>query len=167
MADVPVLPTGPSRRVKLALYASLALNLLFIGIVGGAVLHGPPDRPAMMGRDLGFGPFTEALSPADRMALMEAFRRSGGNPREMRQAMKADFAEFVRVLRSEPFEPSALEHAAAALKSRGAQRLDLGQRLMMERIAQMSPGDRKAFADRLEAMMARGPKRGDREQPAD
>lgn len=160
-------PDGASRRVKLALYASLVLNLLFIGIVGGAILRGPPDRAPIMGRDLGFGPFTEALSPADRVALIDAFRRTGGGPREMRQAMRADFAAFVRVLRREPFDPAALDAAAAALKSRGAQRLELGQRLMMERIAQMSPEARMAFADRLEEMMARGPRRGDRDKPAD
>ena len=43
----------------------------------------------------------------------------------------------------------------------------LGQQLMMERIAQMSPDDRRAFADRLEEMAARGPRRGEGEKPAD
>ena len=102
MTDRADPPAGAPRRMRLALYASLAVNLLFVGIVGGAILHGPPERGGMMGRELGFGPFTEALSPADRMALMEAFRRSGGSPREMRQAMRADLAEFIRVLRASP-----------------------------------------------------------------
>ena len=48
------------RGVRIALGISVALNLLVVGLVAGAVLRdgGPRER---MVRDLDFGPFTEAL----------------------------------------------------------------------------------------------------------
>jgi uncharacterized membrane protein len=159
---------GSGRRTKTALFVSLAVNLLFVGIVCGALLHLPHGRPQMMSRELAFGPFTEALSPADRIALTEAFTRIAGSPREFRRAMKEDFARFAQALRTDPLDRAELDTAAAVLKRRGEQRLELGQRLLMERIMTMSPEARKAFADRLEDVVVRGQMRGDRhDRPAD
>ncbi len=68
-----------------------------------------------------------------------------------------------RALRAEPFDPAALDRAVDALRNRGEQRIALGQRLMMERIAQMSPDERRAFADRLDEALSRGPRRDKRD----
>jgi uncharacterized membrane protein len=142
---------APGRGLKTALVVSLAVNLLVAGIVGGAVLsHG--DRGAHdMRRDVGFGPYTEALSREDRAALFKAFMAASPGFRDMRREVRQDFSRLVGALRAEPWDASAVEAVIDAQTTRTAERLDLGRRLLIERIVQMSPEQRRAFADRIEA----------------
>jgi uncharacterized membrane protein len=115
-------------------------------------------------REIGFGPFSDALSPQDRQELRRAFLREGGNPRVMRQRMRNEVGTLLQVLRSEPLQEAELRAAFSQFQQRGQERLDLGQRLLADRIIAMSPDDRARFADRLEEGMARGGQRG---APAD
>lgn len=150
-------PPKPARGLRVALAVSVALNLLIIGLVAGAMLRGGPhDR---MVRDLDFGPFTEALSPEDRAALRRDFIRQAPDMRDMRRQMREDFATVLAALRAEPFDPDALRGVVANQGNRMAARLELGQDLMLARIAAMTPAERAAFADRLERRLERGPKR--------
>jgi uncharacterized membrane protein len=157
----PVTPPGAPRWMKILLALSLAANLAIAGIVGGALLHGARDRAAPEVRDIGFGPFTEALSPEDRRELRRAFMADGDNPREMRRQMRADFGRLLDILRTDPFDETALRTALDQFQLRSQERVDLGARLLQARINAMSPAERAAFADRLEQMLARGPRRGD------
>jgi Heavy-metal resistance len=61
---VPAAPRAPGRWMRVALVLSLAVNLLVAGMAVGVALRGGPPETAV--RDLGFGPFAAALSPADR-----------------------------------------------------------------------------------------------------
>ena len=63
-------PNARFRWSKLVLFISLAVNLLILGVVIGHLFLGPPDRPhEMKARDLGFGPFVQALPEKDHTAL--------------------------------------------------------------------------------------------------
>jgi uncharacterized membrane protein len=155
----PVLPAAP-RRIRMALYASLALNLLFVGAIGGALLRDGPDGPRSGPREIGFGPFSEALTPQDREAIARAFMRDGGTPRQMRREMTRSFAELGQVLRTEPLDRAALEQVFTTLKDGANTRLEIGQRLLLDRIVQMTPVERDEFADRIDEIAARGPMRG-------
>ena len=66
--------TAPKpKALRYVLVASLALNLAVVGLFAGMALHHGgfgPDRDGV--RDLGFGPFTEALDEGDRAALRKA-----------------------------------------------------------------------------------------------
>lgn len=156
----PPTPPGPSSRgLKIALVLSLALNLGVLGLVGGAWLHGRPDGPPRFARDLGFGPFTEALSPEDRRALVREFGRDMGDPRAFRREMRADLQELLQILRADPLDRAALEALFERMGARGQERLATGQRLLEERILAMSPEARRAFADRLDEGLRRGPRR--------
>jgi uncharacterized membrane protein len=160
MADTPT--QAAPRWMKIALALSLAANLAVLGIVGGAALHGAGEGGRPMVRDIGFGAFSEALTPEDRRALRQAYMRDGGDrPREARQQMRAELGTLLATLRREPLDEAQLRAAFAEFQSRGQQRLELGQRLLADRIIAMSPPDRARFADRLEQMLDRGP-RGDR-----
>jgi uncharacterized membrane protein len=160
----PVPPSGAPRWMKVLLAVSLALNLGVLGLVGGAALRGAGDRGRPDVRDIGFGPFSDALSPQDRQELRRAFLRDGGNPREMRRLMRSEVGTLLQVLRTEPLQEAELRAAFSQFQLRGQERLDLGQRLLADRIIAMSPDDRARFADRLEEVMARGGQRG---APAD
>ncbi|MCA3447007.1 MAG: periplasmic heavy metal sensor [Rhodobacter sp.] len=171
MTDTPKAPVGPvppsgiPRWMKLLLAVSLAVNLGVLGMLGGAALRGAGDRGRPDVRDIGFGPFTDALSPQDRQELRRAFLQDGGNPRAMRQMMRTEVGTLLQLLRTEPLQEAELRAAFNRLRQRGQERLDLGQRLLADHIIAMSPGDRARFADRLEAMMARGGQTNPRPAP--
>lgn len=160
----PVPTTGAPRWMKVLLAVSLAINLGVLGIVGGAALRGAGDRGRPDVRDIGFGPFSDALSPQDRKELRRAFLQDGGNPRAMRQMMRSEVGTLLEVLRTEPLQEADLRAAFSQFQRRGQERLDLGQRLLADRIIAMSPDDRARFADRLEDGIARS---GQRVSPAD
>lgn len=157
MAETNNQPQNASPRwVRVALVLSLGLNLAVLGIVIGAVMSGMgPRAHSAMVRDLGFGAFTDALAPEDRSAMRAAFL---GQPREIylsRREMRAEFEELLSLLRAEPFDQVALTEALTRQNARSRARLVLGQNLLTERIAVMTPEARRGFADRLEASLAR------------
>lgn len=152
-APAPKAPT-PGRGLKIAFAISLALNLAVAGLVAGAWLrNGGPGHG--MPRDLGFGPFSEALSPKDHRALREAIRENLPALRADREAARTEFATLLSALRAEPYDPDAVSTALSAIVARAAAKLATGQELLATRIAAMSVEDRKAFADRLEAGLRR------------
>lgn len=159
-------PKGPlgsqGRWVRIALAVSLAINLAVAGIIAGAMLRdGGPMQNKMMSGDLGFGPFTEALSKEDRIELRGAFLAAAPEMRDTRRAMRADFSDLLAQLRAVPFDPAALRTSFARQNTRNSDRLQLGQRLIFDLLVGMDDASRKAFAGRLEENLARGPKRHD------
>lgn len=156
MTSDPIPRAASGRGLKIALAISLALNLGVAGIVGGTLLgrFGPPPPPEI--RDLGFGPFGQALSPEDRAALRAAFVAEAPDMRGMRREMRADLADFLQALRADPFDPDALRAAFDAQDARARERLDLGQRLLTDRLIAMTGAERLAFADRLQEGLTRG-----------
>jgi uncharacterized membrane protein len=157
MADDAKKPAG-NRTLKILLAASLALNVGIAGVVGGAMLR---DGPPGGGRDFGMGPLSDALSKDDRKALRKSFVDHHPDIRGDRREMRAEFDAVVVALRAEPFDPAALDQALAAVAGRNQALLDSGRLLVAERLKAMSPGDRAAFADRLEERISKGPKHDD------
>lgn len=150
------------KGVRIALAVSVALNLLIVGLVAGAVLRDGGPRGRMLG-DLEFGPFTEALTPEDRAALRQEFVRQMPDMRDMRRQMRTDFAALLDALRAEPFDAAAVRGLIEAQSQRMTGRLAVGQDLLVARIGAMTPEARADFADRLESRLRRGrePDRGE------
>jgi uncharacterized membrane protein len=144
------------RWMKIALVVSVALNLAVAGLVLGAWLGDGPHKG--MPRDLSFGPFSDALSDADRRALRKDLMGRAGEFRSSREAARAEFVALLDALRADPFDPAAMTAALTAIETRNAERLDLGRSLIEARLIAMSAAERKAFADRLEKGLRRGGK---------
>ena len=108
-----------------------------------------------MVRDLGFGPFTEALSREDRRAMRDSLFERAPDIREARRVQRADLEGLVALLRAEPFDALAFAARMADQQGRMERQLRLGQEVLQERVAQMSPEARRGFADRLEAGLVR------------
>jgi uncharacterized membrane protein len=139
--------------VKIALAISVALNLAVVGLAAGAWLGGGHrDMP----RDMSFGPFSEALDTSDRKAIRRALLERMGEFRASRAEARAEFQTLLDSLRAEPFDAQAMKTALAAIEARNAQRLELGRSLIETRLIEMTPEDRRAFADRLEKGLRRG-----------
>jgi uncharacterized membrane protein len=139
---------APARWLKPALIVSVALNLAVAGLVLGAWLGDRGHRG--MPRELSFGPFSEAFSDQDRRALRKALMDRAGEFRSSREASRAEFEALLTTLRTEPFDPAAMQAALVAIETRNAERLQLGRSLIETRLVEMSAEERQAFADRLE-----------------
>lgn len=144
-------------RWRLAFFLSAAVNLMIVGVVVGAVMRGPPKGFEMV-RDLGFGPYSAALSEEDRKELRKAFRALFPDPKAVRRLMRDDLDAVLQALRADPFQPEILEAALARQKQRLREKLDQGQDLLRDRLVAMSVAERREFADRLEASLLRGHK---------
>ncbi|MBD3765689.1 MAG: periplasmic heavy metal sensor [Rhodobacterales bacterium] len=154
----PPAPPRAGRGLRLALFVSLAINLAFAGVVAGAWVRGHDGQPHRgTVRDLGFGPFSEALTPEDRAALLAGFRARGPAPEELRRQSRADIAALTAALRADPFDPEALRRALRAQVSRLSDRLTLAEALLFQRLVDLDPAARAAFADRLERGAPHGP----------
>ncbi len=163
----PVPPTPPPppgsprsplwMRVTLAI--SLALNLLIVGIVVGAVAtrDGRNDGTRTLGalRDLGPVPFVVALEPEDRRGLARAMRGEAASLRQNREELRARFEALLAALRADPFEPEVVAALLSEQREAGSQRQAIGERLLLERLAEMSPEERLAYADRLDKSLRR------------
>lgn len=160
--DLPPVSAPPKggRGLKIALAVSLALNLGVAGLVLGAVLHGGPDMHGPRDRDLGFGPFAEALSPDDRKALRRELVERMPELKSMRAQIDADLGQMLTLLRAEPFDPAALRDVMARQRARLEGQLSLGGTLLADHLAGLTQAERLAFADRLEAAMRHEGKAG-------
>ncbi len=139
--------------MRVALVLSLALNLLIVGAVVGAVSSGKKGGPRMS--DVSFGPYTSALDREDRRALRRAIRDDTGRPN--RAAARENFQTFLSVLRAEPLDVAEMTRVFEAQGALAQARQSAGKAALLEHIAQMSAADRAAFADRLEEVLQRGP----------
>jgi uncharacterized membrane protein len=147
-----------TRGWRIVLAVSLALNLAVAGLVAGAALRNAgliPGFAPPAARDPGLGPFAPALSPEDRMALRRAFAAERAGVISGLRADRADRAALLAALRAEPYDPAAVAALTARMAERQRDRAGIGQRLVEERLAAMTPEARRAFADRLEAAHAR------------
>lgn len=146
------------RGVKVALAVSVALNLAVAGLVAGLAFHGGPGgRGEMMVRDMGFGPFDEALLPEDRDALRKVIRDRFGDIRAARQAMQTDVEAIILALKADPFVPAGLSAALAAQAEHLGERLEFGSGVIGDYLLAMPDAARSTFADRLEERLRRGP----------
>lgn len=152
-------PTAkPSRLFQIMLLASLALNLLFVGAIGGSFARGEGGGRGALVRDLNFGPLTEALTKEDRENLRRAFIKAAPDMRGERANQREDVKSLLQVLREEPFAREAVAALFSRQMDRTKARLTLGQGMVLDLMTQMTPQARAAFADRLEAVLSRDAK---------
>lgn len=147
---------GAPRWMRVLLVVSLALNLLVAGVVVGQLVfdddHGRGPRPV----EIALGPFARAMDAGDRRAILESLRSNSDLRPLSRDQRAAAFGEIVTTLRVEPFDRARAEAAlsAQAERVRGLERTIQGA--LLDRLAAMTPDQRAAFADRLEAELDHG-----------
>lgn len=153
--------TAPRRRWQTwALVASVALNLAFAGLIGGAIVKGPPPGPFP-----GLWQYGRALPEPYRGDLGRALRDSRKEWIGAREALGGQRAALAAALTADPFDPAAV---AALLQGAGRVTEALSARastLLMQQIDRMTPEDRAAYAAALRAARDdRGPP-GPRDHP--
>jgi uncharacterized membrane protein len=154
----------PFKWSKLVLVTSLGLNLVVVGLVAGAWVNGPKrgDRGGAAPASWDAGPFGRALSRQDRRMMGDVFRKDPEVRERLGQRrgeMRRIGFEIAGVLRTDPFDPLALEALFAKQAQLGVDLQQIGRGALLDRITAMTPEDRLDFADRLEEGMKRRPRR--------
>jgi uncharacterized membrane protein len=154
-AEPPAPPAPPAQPrgfgwMRAALIASLAVNLLVLGLVAGAVARHGRDGFRGGPDDVGFGPFTEALSDGDRAFLRDEFFKRSPDHRDARREAVEGFNTLLATLRAPEWNEAAVREALAAQRTRTEKRIALGEDLLIARLGQMTAEERAAFADRIE-----------------
>lgn len=148
--------TGMRPWLKAVLFASLALNLAVAGLVIGAVLRfGPFDGPRPPRLDMVVGPYTHALSHEDKRAIGKALREEYRESRPSRDQIRAEFTTVLQALRATPYDGAKVEAILMGQMQAGVERQELGQRMLIQRLASMTDAERAAFADRLQEGLER------------
>lgn len=166
--QTPDAPRGGRGRTWL-LYGSLALNLLVLGVVVGAVVTGGP-KGGSGGRVIIESPsaLIRALEPEARDAL----RGQLSVDRPERSSRLLESARRSRVLlgalRADPFDPMTFEVALTAQSEAMNARNRAGRNALFEVVRGMSVAERRAYADRVEQKLRDRKTRdkGDRSQRA-
>ncbi len=147
-----------SRRLRWVLGLSLALNLIVVGFLAGAAFRLREGGPGALPDPRHYGTaYVRALPREDRRALRRALRREA---RDLvgRAERRAHYAAILEALRRESLAPTELETILAE-QARTAEGLQTrAQRLWLGVVLEMSPAERAAYADALEAELARGPR---------
>jgi len=150
MSDNP----KPKRRwVSVLLTASLALNLLIVGVALGTVYR---VKGGDHGKTLpGFGSaLYRALPKEDRKALRGELSERHVRGSKLRSQ---DFAALGNALRAQPFEPAAVEVLLQQQAQFMAETQSALQERWLARVTEMSDAERQAYADRLEDVIHRKP----------
>ena len=147
-------PRSP-RWMRVLLVVSLAANLLVLGAAVGMVLRGPPPAARSL-LDGAASPLLGAMGEDRRALIVGEMRERSPRFRENRSELRAAFGAVLAELRSERFDPEALGAALARQDAALQQRQAIGRDVLLSQIAEMSPDERRAFADRLEETVRRG-----------
>ncbi len=164
-----------SKRMRWALGLSLAVNLLVVGLVAGAAYRvGGPHEGADGGpggnlRNYGT-PYIAALPQDRRRAIFKDLRANTGVGHMNRAARRAQYDQALEALRAVPFD---LARVGAVLDAQREATLGVQQAVQdawLTEIAAMDAPARAAYADRLQEVLERGPRRPhdkDRHRPQD
>ena len=143
--------------IKILLVVSLALNLLVIGLIGGAlVMRGKWQEHHMSRMEMIGGPLTRALDRADRRAIGRAMRESFGDRQARHDKMRAEFETIVAELKAVPFDVGTVANQMAAHRKHFNARMEQGQALLLQRLSMMDDAERAAFAERLQSGVHHG-----------
>jgi uncharacterized membrane protein len=156
MADTP----RRRRWLTWALVASLGLNLIGVGIIGGAIIKGPPPGP-MPGFSL--WRYGHALPDPYRRDLGKALRQSARDWAGPRETLRGQPQAMAAALTADPFDPAAVEATLDRQAEMLGELTARGSALLIAQITRMSPEDRAAYAAALLAEQdKRRAKRGSR-----
>jgi uncharacterized membrane protein len=141
-----------SRRwLKLALIASVALNLVFVGAgVTRYFMSGPAERMSM-GSQMQLFPrkFFAELERPRRAELLRVFRGYDPAFREGRAAARAQIKVLAAALAAEPYDSGKVQAAVEGFTARSESLAQSGGAAALTLIGKLSPEERKLLAQQL------------------
>ncbi|OJI92559.1 heavy-metal resistance protein [Planktotalea frisia] len=157
-------PAKPSKRFRILLGVSLALNLLVVGAVVGAIAKGGSSNRGPSGMRDAALPYVGAFERDDKRAMQQQMRARLPKRKDIRAALDKGYREFVEVVRAEPFDAAKAAKIMEEQFERAGQFQKVGREVSIERISEMSVEKRAAYADRLEYRLDNPRKHGKRKE---
>lgn len=147
-------PAAMSRKLRILLIVSLALNLLVLGAVAGAIGNHWRGGPHSSRANTHAAPHIRALDPSDRRAIGRAIRkaRKSTDASVGRIEVYTDMAEAIRAT---PFNRAAVKALLDRQRQLGTARQDRAESIWLDRMEAMTASDREAYADRLIKVLSR------------
>ncbi|MFG6558200.1 periplasmic heavy metal sensor [Sulfitobacter sp. 1A15258] len=157
-------PTTRRRRLmRLALGLSLALNVMILGALGGAMWRhgGPGPRGAgdLPGLRSYASPYVQTLPPETRHELHSKMRASGKAHHLDREARRALYDEMLAALRAEPFQADVAAAVLAAQGEAAAGVQQVAHDAWLAEVSAMDAAARQDYADKLQQRLEAGPPR--------
>ena len=149
--------TRMAPRLRLLLFGSLALNILVIGIVAGAVIFGPyRDGPRGAHRfDPAIGALSRALNEDDRQEIRKRVRVARDALRPAHSRHQKVMQALITDLRATPFDPDAVAQHMRDLRGHLNGRVEIGQKILLDYLQGLDAAERQAYADRLQEVLNR------------
>ncbi|MEX3314831.1 periplasmic heavy metal sensor [Sulfitobacter sp. PS-8MA] len=144
------------RLLRWALGLSLALNLLVLSAIGGALWRHRgmgPGRDHLPGLRSYATPYVQALPQERRRALHRDMHAGQQAPHLNRQARRAHYAQMLAALRAEPFDPAAAQAVLTRQSDAVASVQTAAHAAWLAQVGAMSTAERSAYADALETQL--------------
>jgi uncharacterized membrane protein len=153
MSEAPMSET-PARRwnwLKIALIASLAINLLFGGAAVARFVAGDtPVRFAMLSQvQLVPRKFLGELDGERRRALLDVIRPYNKTFREGRRTVRAEIVGIAEALEAEPYDPARVTAAVNRFSAESVSLVTEGGRAALDMFAELDPSERRLLAKHL------------------
>lgn len=132
------------RKLRTALLCSLAVNLLGLGVIAGAIIAGPPH----VGRgEFGLKGFSQTL-PKDRGEMLrQSFVQNRPKIRELREAARTARLEATSVLVAEPYDKTKLRASLTGVDEAESKLRSLVSDTFIDAAEKLTPQERVALAD--------------------
>ena len=140
-----------SRRFRIILGISLALNLLVGGIIVGAFVFGDHRGHAPRMTHM-IGPLSHALSEEDRDAVGRKLRhtyKAQGERKVGKKAYRKEIRALADVLMADSFDAAQAQQHLEKMNTLLSGRIVRGRQVLLEQFAEMTPEARQAYAKRL------------------
>ena len=153
MSDAQKAPDTRRRWILPALFLSVAVNLLIVGILAGWLVSpgGPRGDARINGpaRGLVGEPFVRALPTEDRRALLRSAIENRDQLRQNRDDLSRRLAALLAALEAQDFNPASVENLLQEQRETAVRRQKIGEKLLIERLSAMTHQERIAYAERL------------------
>jgi uncharacterized membrane protein len=139
-----------SRRLKYALIASLAFNLLVVGIVGGTMFgFGKHPRPhfANRGEDFGLMGLSRGMPDERRKEFRKKLREDREQLRPLMEEVRAARRGAAEKLAAEPFDRGALAAAFAAAGEKDRTMREAAINAFLTHAETLTPGERRSLSE--------------------
>jgi uncharacterized membrane protein len=146
----PAVPAPGSRRLKYALVASLALNLLVAGAVAGMAFGFFKHRPSfgvVRSEDFGLMGLTRHIPEERRKEVRKQLREDRDRLRPLVDDIRASRRDAADKLAAEPFDKAALETAIKATSSKESALRETAIAAFLGHVEKLTPSERQLLAD--------------------
>ena len=136
---------------KILFGISLAINLLIIGALGGA-LSRAGKGPMIQHRASGLL-YIRALNFEDKKVLRKKLFRNKDSRKIIRAKEHSSYSSAIKILKKDPFDRKAFEDLLDEQTTHSKSRPSLARAALVAQIAHMTKEERLVYSQRLEALV--------------